>query len=222
MQLQNKSGLAIPPTGWHGSLLRLFQERPRIASFIAYHLWTLVLVYPAIVAVGHAWFPNLFAEWFALWAPIPGGMSRVLPIFDNFEKAFLAVGSGQRVGLVQHVLAYEWIVIVPTFAALLFATLRLPSSAWDRYVSSVRFYQVFLFFFCMMFFVAEGAYWIIFGFGFVNNRFLLDWYRSALGIPMIGMIFGAFILATVLFIVCAGALISGGWSRASDKDAQSN
>ena len=222
MELKSIQGLVTAKTGWSGSILRLFQQSPRIAWFMAYYLWALVLAYPAVVALAHAWFPNLLGKWLLLWAPIVGSMSKFLPIFDNFEHAFLAVGSGQRVALIQHVLAYEWIVFVPTWITLVVAMLRLPSSAWDGYITSVRFYQVFLFIFAAIFFVAGWAYWIVFGFWFVDDDFLFDWYRSDLAVPMIGLIFGALILSTVLFIACAGALIKGGWSRASDKDAQSN
>jgi hypothetical protein len=202
------AGTAKQPAPWAESAHILFEERPWVKPFTKYYLWIILIGYPAVIALAHSLHFSFLPKWLALWAPLTHFLSAIFPVFVNTGRAFANKGFGGRIGLVHHVLSFEWIASVVIIIALIVTIVTLPATAWKRYTSSVPAHRIIIGLLLSLVSFVALTFWAVIGFGFLDEGFLFDWHRSDLSIPTIGAFFGSAIIAAVMACASGGALIA--------------
>jgi hypothetical protein len=194
--------------GWYGSYLILFQQRPFARSLLTRYLAAILLGYPAIIALANSQHWPWLARWLQLWTPVVGMLGEIFPIFDYLERLLFAGGFGHRVLVIQHLLAFGWLVSVPTLVFLFVTVLRLRRDEWMGIVTVIPRNRFFFTLVLGAIFFFFAAYYV--GFGFKTPLLgPYDWARNDLSLIEIGILFGALIMSAWITEVSLGAIVVG-------------
>src|SRR5262249_37357083 len=150
--------------------------------------------YCAIVALAASLQWARLEWWLDLWMPLVDILRRIIPVFDNFERALVSAGFGDRVAVIQHLLAFGWTIGVAIFAFLFFTVVSLSQAEWKRLARSVSRDRLLLLFIVSLFFFLISLYWALVGFGFTPAFALYAWHRY--NVPLVGL--GLFFCGLVL------------------------
>lgn len=148
----------------------------------------------ALIARAQSQHSAWLVPWMDLWRPIVDVFRHFLPIFDRFDRALAAKGFANRAPVIDHLVAFGWIVIVPTFAFLTWTVWHLSREELTRYASKVPAYRQAIMLFGAYYGFQFGLLWIVLGWGLSENpMYAVHRYDSAL------LSIGIFFSATLMF-----------------------
>jgi hypothetical protein len=184
------------PAPWSGSGLIAFDARPFARSLLHWYTFASLIGYCALIAWAQSQHSAWLVWWLDLWMPVVDVFRDFLPIFDRVDRALAAKGLANRAPVIDHLVAFGWIVTVPIFAFLTWTVWHLSREELIRYASKVPAYRQAIMLFGAYLFFQFGLLWIVLGFGLSENpMFAVHRYDSAL--PSIGIVFSATLMCGI-------------------------
>ena len=183
--------------------------RPFARSLLKWYAAAIMVGYCAIVALAMSLEWPWLQLWFDVWQPVVDVLRQIIPLFDNFGWALAAAGYSSRVNMIEHLLAFEWIVGVAIFAFLFATVLKLSREEWDRFVSLVPRHLIFFAFLGAVVLFCVALYWAVCGFGLVGGSGLYAWDRNNAALLGIGINFSGVILFGIGTQISLGGLWAG-------------
>jgi hypothetical protein len=173
-----------------------------------------MLAYPVLAGLAlEGW--RGFGFWLDLWAPIVRLLGLFLPIFKTSERTLNSLGLSDRVAIVHHIFAVEWVLLGVIFGYLFVVVQRLPREEWLRFVASVSILRVKFLFFGALIALVVAVYFCVFGLPVSNNP-LLAWQKSNLTLT-IGASFGSVVVFGIGAQVCLNGYLQ--WRRSKSSES---